>query len=914
MQSAIPQRASAGAAAEGSWHDAPPVPPDLNGPRDHPFAPLPPDAPDTPLAGLFQRAAARAPDAPAIEDGTDRLSYAEATERVRRLGAAVSRAAPPGGVVAVALPVNVLLPLAMLAVAGTGRVAALIDLQAPPQRRTALVEASGAVAALVDGAAGESLPDSGAALLDARRLSVEEAPLAELPATDPYAPAFILPTSGSTGEPKGIVNSQAALTQRAVVHVAASHIAADDRMMPLSTPTSIAGLREVLTGLVTGASVHLVEPRGQEAQRTLARIASARPTIVYAVPTLLRALFRLPGAERAFAAMRVLRLGGEAVHWADIAALRPHLPAGAGILAAYSSTETVGAHWFVPAGAKADAPTVPAGYVAPGSRFRIEDAEGRAVPDGVEGELVLRGRYVALGHWIGGRLVPGPMRPDPEDPLSRIFRTGDRVRLLADGRLALLGRTDDMVKIAAQRVEPREVEAAMRAWPEVDDAAVIVAGAAEGRAQIVGFLVPRGPAGDGLAEMARRRLAAALPAAMQPARLHVIEALPLTANAKPDRAALARIDAGAQASRPAADADARPEVAWAVAQAWKRNFGRRSLKADESFQAAGGDSLSLLRLAYDIEQRLGAFTFLPFDIFAPDMRPSELARAIGRAGQQAAPPPDASLPTLFLLPGLNGDEPLLAMFRADLSDRLRVVTLGYPSWRQSAGREGLEWLADRLAARIAKESPPGPVRLAGYSFGGVVAAAVAAKLLATGREVGFLGLIDAAAAVPAEPLHGAALRRAIAGQGVMRQALVERRLSDVLGMTLATALAYPALAPVLGWLARLPRPPLPLRLRFAGGAWLNSLLRAEASRAWLASGRGRLPGSVRAVLFRSAQHEPGEAEDLGWSARCERLEIVEVPGSHHGMFDAGHRAVLAERFARAACEEVAGSEAREGAV
>jgi acyl-coenzyme A synthetase/AMP-(fatty) acid ligase/thioesterase domain-containing protein len=860
------------------------------------------------MVRLFEQAASRAPASLAVDDGRERFSYAEAMERVRRLGAAISRAAPPGAVVVVALPVNALLPLAMLAVAGAGRVAALIDLHAPPQRRAALVKASGAVAALVDSAAGESLPGSRVPLLDVRRLSVEEAPLAELPETDPYAPAFILPTSGSTGEPKGIVNSQAALIQRAVVHVAACHIGPEDRMMPLSTPTSIAGLREVLTGLVTGASVHLAEPRGHELRQTLARIAAVRPTIVYAVPTLLRALFRVPGAERAFAGVRVLRLGGEAIHWADIAALRPHLPAGAGVLAAYSSTETVGAHWFVPPGAEPDAPTVPAGYIAPGSRFRIEDAEGRAVPDGEEGELVLRGRYIALGHWVGGRLLPGPMRPDPEDPLSRIFRTGDRGRLLPDGRLALLGRTDDMVKIAGQRVEPREVEATMRGWVEVDDAAVIVVGAAERRAQLVGFLVPRDGAGDGLAETARRRLAASLPASMQPARLHVIEGMPLNANAKPDRAALARMDAEAQAARPVVGADVRPEVAWAVAQAWKRNFGRRSLKADESFQAAGGDSLTLLRLAYDIEQRLGAFTFLPFDIFAPDMRPSEMAAAISRAGRQPPVRPDAALPTLFLLPGLNGDEPLLGMFRADLAERLCVVTLGYPGWRRSTGREGeLERLAEGLAARIAREAPAGPIRLAGYSFGGVVAAAVAGKLLAAGREIGFLGLIDAAATLPpGPPQHGAALRNSIAGQGVMRQALRERRLSDALGMMLAQTLARPGLAPVLARLARLPAPPLPMRLRFAGAAWLHSLLRAEASRAWLARDGTRLPASVRAVLFRSAQRAPGEADDLGWSARCARLEIVEVPGSHHGMFDAGHRAVLAERFARAACGAGAG--------
>lgn len=893
---AAPRDAPDSIAPACDWRDAATVPPDMNGPVGWPFVPLPPDAPDLPLLSLVERAAAHAPEALALDDGAERISYATLLDRVRRLAAAVARAAPPGGAVAVATPVGALQAICLLAVVGSGRVAAAIDLHAPPQRRAALLEASGAAAVLVDAAAGEVLPESGTRLVDARALSHEGGAPGPLPATDPDAPAVILLTSGSTGEPKGIVNSQAALTQRALVHVAASHIGRRDRLAPLSAPSSIAGLREVLAGLVTGAAVHLVDPRGHEARHTLARLAAVRPTVVYAVPTLIRALCRLPEARRAFSALRVLRLGGEAIHWADIARLRPHLPASACVMAAYSSTETVGAHWFVPPGAKPDAPTVPAGHVAPGSRFCILGEDGRA---GAEGELVMRGRYVALGHWQQGRCVPGPMARDPDDPRARIFRTGDRARLLPDGRLALLGRLDGMAKIAGQRVEPREIEATMRAWPDVDDAAVIVVEAEPGRPKLVGFLVPHDQEDAGLAEAARRRLAAALPAAMQPARIHLLDEVPMSPGGKPDRAALARFDAEAQRA-PASHGEADPEVAWAVGKAWTKSFGRRSLAADERFQDAGGDSLALVRLAYDIEQRLGTFTFLPLDLFSPDMRPSELIGSITGLVRSPAAPGGVERPQLFLLPGLGGDEPLLALFRADLADRMQVVTPPYPGWRELARGGSLEGLAEALAARIAAEARPGPIRLAGYSFGGIVAAAVAARLLAGGREVGFLGLLDSPATAGTGELHGPALRRAIAGQGVMRQALLERRVEDVLGMVLAESLARPALAPALARLAGLGAPPLPRRTRFAARAWLQALLRAEASRAWLAQPRPPLPASVRVALFRSDAHGPEEPRDLGWAARCGRLEVADVPGSHHGMFDAGNRALLVARFAEIA--------------
>lgn len=877
----------AGGLLDGTWHDAGPVPPDLNGPRGHPFVPLPEDAADRPLAQLLAQAAALRPAAPALDDGALRLDHAATLDRVRRLAGAIAAATERGAVVAILLPVGTMLPVALLGVVAAGRIAAPVDPAAPPQRQAQLIEAAGAALVLTDGAAARSLP-AGTRWLDAAALSLESAP-ATLPPTDPDAPAFLLLTSGSTGTPKGIVLGQAAVTLRVADHVATSHIASDDRVAPLSWPGSIAGLREVLAGLLAGACVHLIEPRGREAAATLERLAAVRPTVVYAVPTLLRALCRLPGAARGLSALRVLRLGGEAIHWADLDTLRPHLPPGAHVMAAYSSTEAAGAHWFVPPDAPRDTPTVPGGWIAPGGRFRIVDETGR---DATEGELVLRGRHVALGLWQRGRLVPGPVAADPEDPRSRLLRSGDRARLLPDGRLLLLGRVDGMVKIAGHRVEPREVEAAMRSWPEVEDAAVVVVEPA--RPRLVGFIVPRVEAPD-FAATARRRLRAALPAAMQPARLHLIAAVPLTAAGKPDRAALAAHDAALDTRRPPR-ADA--EIAWAVARAWRRSFGRASLRADESFQDAGGDSLALLRLVYDIEQGLGAFTYLPLDLFSVDMRPGEMAAAIG--GALRAAPRCKARPRLWLLPGLAGDEPLLALFRADLADRLDATTPAYPEWRdQARAQGGLEAMAAALAGRIAAETPDGPLRLGGYSFGGVVAAAVAARLAAMGREVAFLGLIDASALLPARPQHGRALRRAIAGHGVMRQALAERRVADVLGMGVAETLARPGLAPLLRGLAGMPAPRMPPRLHFTTRAWLNALLRAEASRAWLAQA-APLPAGIRTVLFRSGGHPPGTPSELGWGRLCGGVEVVEVPGSHHGMFEAGNRALLAARFAGAA--------------
>lgn len=891
------------------WCDPPAVPLDLNGPCSLAFDPMPDSAVEVSLAQLFAATAARLPSKIAVEDGSVVLRYDQAVPIVERLAAAAEAAAPPGGVIGVAMPLAVLTPLCMLAVMASGRVVAPIDPHLPPQRTEAILKASGACAVLVDGASPASGIPEGLPRLDARQISQSATAVPALARyrTAPYAPAIILYTSGTTGEPKGIVNSQAALVQRVVQHVNASHIRPDDRMVCLSSICNISGTREALTGLLVGATVHLIDPKAAGLEGTLERIGVVRPTICYMVPTLLRSLLNMPGASAAFATMRVARLGGEPVHGTDVALVRSRLPR-CRVMNAYSSTETIGTQWFVPPDAELGEGIIPAGYVLPGSRFLILDEDGTPLPPGAEGQLVLRGRFTALGHWMDGRCVPGPMLPDAEDPKARLFATGDRAVLEPGGLLRVLGRVDSQVKINGQRVEPSAIEAVMRRWEDVADAAIIVQRSDGGSASLVGFLVPRRAGDESLLAAARSRLRASLPSAMQPAQLHLVQEIPRTSGAKLDRRALAAIAAARQAARmeqPSGHPGLDPrhsEVAWAVARAWRRSFGRRSLLADEAFDAAGGDSLKLIRLIYDIEQRLGNFTFLPLDLFAVGMRPSEMAAAIEQVGcTSESGTADRGQP-LFLLPGLNGDEPLLALFRADLTPQQRCVTLHYPEWRELV-RAGysLDDLAEGLARQIAAVAGPEPVRLAGYSFGGNVAAAVAMRLRERGLQVGFLGLIDAGARFRDDIPPGPALRAAIAGQGVMHQALRERRVQDVLGMVLAETLSRPGLAPVLralAWARYLP--PLPVRMRFACRAWLHSLLRAALLRQWHARLSLGLVRDVPVTLFRSNQHEADEPVDLGWSEIFQDVKVVEVPGTHHTIFESGNRAVLVTHFIDAA--------------
>lgn len=889
-------------AQQHRWRNPSSMPIDTNGPRDQPFNPLPDTAPNMPLITFFERAARRYPDRLALADGAVVLDFDHARRAVDHIAAAVAASTPLGAAVGILLPNEVLLPLCMVAVIAAGRVAVPLDLNAPPQRCEAILRASHAALVLSAPMHAPGRVPDGMMMLDAALLAVSAGTAASYQApADVHAPAMVIYTSGSTGEPKGIAISQAGLVQRVMLHANACHVGADDRILPLSTPTSIAGAREVLTGLMTGGSVHLVDPRREGVKGTLSLLHQIRPTIVYAVPTLIRALCQEPGAMEAFAAIKVMRVGGEPFTWTDHALLRRHLPATSGIIAAYSSTEAICSHWFVPPLIEQAGHQLPVGWVNPGIQYLLADEQGDPVPDGTAGVLVLRSRYLALGYWIAGECLPGPMQADPDDTLSRIFNTGDMASLRTDGTLQLHGRADDMVKIAGHRVEPLEVEHVMSCLPGVEAAAVLIRRTPDGRPHLIGFLVPHEGAGDGLITATHRRLTAKLPSAMCPVRIHLLTTIPRNLNSKTDRNALLEIDEATLNSVQAATADMQPnpQVAWAVAAAWQRSFGRRSFKANETFDAAGGDSLKMLRLVYDIEQRLGTFTFLPFDLFTTEMKPTDIVNAITALMGASAPAMTDLRQPVFLFPGLGGDEPLLALFRAELAADLKFVTIAYPDWREHLRAEcTFEMLVEELTSQIAKELAP--IRLVGYSFGGLVAAAVAARLQAQGRHVLFLGLIDTPALPGPDLPPGPKLRRELAGQGVMRQALLERRLQDIAGLLLAETLCRPALRPALKSLATMRGwSGLPFRLRFATEAWLQTFMRSYMLRRGCAAGVPHLDQDVPVVLFRATEQRSKTLADHGWSARCSNLRVIDVPGSHHGIFEAGNRQVLTKQFLEA---------------
>ncbi|BDG73668.1 AMP-binding protein [Roseomonas fluvialis] len=475
---------------------------------------------DRPLMPVLRDLVLRDPTALAVAQpglAVDRATFWRAV--IARAGAAA--AAPCATPVGILLPAGVEHAACLLGCLAAGRLALPIDPALPPARRAALARAAHMAAAF---GSAEVLPPGCLALPPAEgTITLAEAP--------PGAPALVSATSGSSGAPKLVVHNRRALAFQAWGNIQLMGVGPQDRLAFLGGHASVACAMHLLTALLAGAGYLAIDPiaAGPAALPRLMQEHGA--TLLRAVPTLARSLPRLSRARDALAAVRAVRLVGEALPADDVAALRAVLPDGVRLIASYSATETIPFDHALPPTGEGSAP-MPSGRLRAGGAFVLLDADGMPCPPGVPGEVVIRSRYNAMGEWQDGACVPGRMVPDATDPQARIYRTGDLAVLDDAGQLRVLGRTDRQVKVNGNRVDPAEVEAALRALPGVRDAAVLAR--QDGlRTELVAFA-----ATDGATEALRPLLSARLPRYAVPARILALPSLPLLPGGKPDLQAL----------------------------------------------------------------------------------------------------------------------------------------------------------------------------------------------------------------------------------------------------------------------------------------------------------------------------------------------------------------------------------------
>ncbi|QQQ79078.1 amino acid adenylation domain-containing protein [Saccharothrix sp. 6-C] len=715
------------------------------------------------VAERVREVAARTPDAVAVVDDDGEVTYSTLVRRA----AAVSRELTGGPAAVLAAP-GARYVSAVLGALGSGGAYLPLDVQAPVARTAALLADSGARVLLTD-AAHRGLAEQVAGA--ARVVVLDDAEDGTSPPLSGAADdlAYVIFTSGSTGKPKGAMVHRAGMVNHLLAKVDDLRLSDQDTLVHNAPVTFDISVWQMLAPLVVGGRVRVVGREVAADPEALFGVTAAdRVSVLEVVPSLLRAaldVWDTTGSAPELPSLRRLVVTGEALP-ADLCerwfARFPTIP----LVNAYGPTECSDDVTHAVITGPVPGARVPIGKPVRNTALYVLGDDLRPLPVGVPGELYVGGLGVGRGYLGDPARTAVTFLPDPfaaESGLgagARMYRTGDRVVLRADGDLEFLERRDHQVKIRGHRIELGEVEAATRALSAVRDAAVVVSGDAKGHRRLVGYVVLDDDTADGDTALLRKELGEALPDYMVPAALVVLDALPLTPNGKVDRKALPAADF---AHLPAGRAPRTPSeelLAGIVADV----LGVPSVGVDDNFFAVGGDSISSIQVV--TRARKAGLPIAVADVFvhqtvadlagAADDRAPSRAAAISSvfdefAGLEETTPFDTvlrmkpgsgpalfclhsgvgfALPYIGLAPHVGPDTPLIGLQSPSITELAELPT-------------SLGQLASDYIDLIRSIQPTGPYHLLGWSFGGILAHEVAARLEADGERVGVLANLDA---------------------------------------------------------------------------------------------------------------------------------------------------------------------------
>lgn len=511
----------------------------------------------------------------------------------------------PGDSVAVRLPRGAGQVAAVLGVLGAGATYVPVGVHQPAERAARVLAAAGVTAVLTDRtgcAAGPPARSAGGEAprvlpLDAADARQPLAPVLDLPAS---AVAYTIFTSGSTGVPKGVdVSHGAAMNTLTAINTRFA-VGASDRGLALAELDFDMAVYDLFGPLSAGGSVVLVDEAAQrDPQHWVRLVREHRVTLVNCVPALLDMTLTAAEADPGGLGdtLRLVLLGGDWVGMDLPGRLRALAPDARFVALGGMTEAAVHSTVFEVDQVDPEWTSIPWGVPLPNMRARVVDARGRDCPDWVPGELWMSGAGLAEGY-----------RGDPERSAEKFvrhegrrwYRTGDRARYRSDGILEFLGRVDHQVKLRGHRIELGEVEAAAAARPGVSHCVALVTGSPAQLALVAAGTPGERPTGTELRDGLTRQL----PAYMVPARVEIVDSLPLTANGKPDRKKAAALVAAGSAA--AEKRGSEPPVGWAettLAQVWSELLGTPDLGRDDDFFALGGDSLLATRVIAALRTR-----------------------------------------------------------------------------------------------------------------------------------------------------------------------------------------------------------------------------------------------------------------------------------------------------------------------
>jgi len=714
----------------------------------------------------FCEQARRQPAHAALICGGRQMSYAELERRSARLAARLQASGiEAGDRVAVYLDRSIESVTTWLAVLRSGAAVLALDPAHPPERAALVIE------------------DAEPKIIIARPGAIDWLAALHLPAIDPDdadspadadadlhpvhttrdTPAYIVYTSGSTGRPKGVVVAHGALSNRLPWESELYDWSSADRVIHYMPPAVDFAVWEFLGPLASGATV-VVSPAGaaEDPSALIETLRSERVTIFGVVPSLLSALLDFGGLESCNA-LRIVSAGGEVLAHKLVARFRA--ASGARLLNTYGPTEACVDVAAAPCPPADGAAVVPVGRPMRNTQLYVLDRWMEPLPPGILGEVYIGGRALATGYLNRPELTAQRFVPDPHSGEfgGRLYRTGDVGFHLPDGALAILGRTDEQVKVRGNRVELGEISATLNRHARVQTAVVRLRDRGSGPGQfLAAYVVPAPARGDeDLAPELRAYLGSQLPGYMCPDEYVVVDQLPLTPSGKIDYDRLPdpQRDNGHDSAPP------RSALEQSVANAWSKVLGLDHVGVHDDFFALGGHSLLALGLVAELGRALGSPPPLKALFEHPTV--AGMADAIqqldGISHWHHLVPMNTSgsRTPIFFVPGGRGGEAEIMFLYAKLARELGpdqpFYGLHVPIGEHGNDRpNAAEQLAAGFVAEIRRAQPSGPYLVGGDCIGGLLAYEVAQQLRDAGEGVRLLALFET---MPPLPGTGRALER-----------------------------------------------------------------------------------------------------------------------------------------------------------
>ena len=791
----------------------------------------------------------RAPTAIAVQDAETSLTYAQLDERVDKLAQILFDAGVnPGDRVAVCLQRSSDLVTALLAVLDLGGVYVPIDPNNPQQRIAAICKVAEPAAVLVHEETRPLLAAQHTAeiVLKAEYWTqvsrVRNAPRGQFEISN------IIFTSGSTGIPKGVAITHRGLANHLESMCELLEFDRNGRMLALTTAAFDAAIMEMCLPLWSGGTVEIISEASRRDPFAIAQLLfTERKSTMFATPATWQMLI-----DKGWQGNGKLQAscGGETLTRSLADAL---LERSAEVWNIYGPTETTVCSTVEKV--RFGEVRVAIGKPVRRTYLRILNAYGQTVPRGVSGELYIGGEGVAAGYFNQPGLTQERFLTDNGDS---VYKTGDLVRCGERGELHYVGRIDNQVKLRGYRIETGEVESALRTCQAIQEAVVVLRGDTLADRHLVSFFTA-----DKAVDTSEivPQLHEILPGYMIPARYIQLDHFPLNANGKVDRLALAQTDITVPEERvepPRSDLEVR------IANVW-REILRCKIGRDQNFFELGGNSLKAVTLLAQIEDQVGVE--ISFSTFYNNPTIADLAIAIGHHNQHDLVSSSVLLNSsaseaapLFCIEGVHlyhelavALEPYMAVYGVylpEVQSQLTDIARHKPHKRFISTGAAAKYYIESIIA----QQPCGPYRLAGFSYGGLIAYEIAQQLTRGGEEVEALIILDM-------PLTAQIASSQGIGEIIKHNARISRvKLAQCFGSD--------------------------------DSSNLQRILAADEYE------RHCIEPYAGSVLLCRALGEPRTYKrpepSLGWHRYVDNITVQDCPGKHHDLLAQGNSALLAD--------------------